>query len=206
MSRWGIALFFMAEAALLWWGVGAERPPGQVDFQRLPFRLSEWRYVADDPDQVLLERVSRADCLVARYYTDARTRLSGHVLVAWYRSQLGGARQPHQPTLCLTGSGWTQAHVAPLHLGGFTARRIRAERRAAASELVYWYQTRRRAIGDEWTAKWWLVIDAARDRRTDGALVRVSVPVDPGREQEAERAANRLAVVLQQEMARLWPR
>jgi len=39
--------------------------------------------------------------------------------------------------------------------------------------VLYWYQTPRRVIASEWAAKFWLIPDAIRDRRTDTALVRI---------------------------------
>jgi len=55
--------------------------------------------------------------------------------------------------------------------------------------ILYWYQTPRRVIAGEWAAKFWLVADAFRDRRTDTALVRVIAwPVD-GREETATAVA-----------------
>lgn len=206
MSKWYAAAFFVLQSSLLWWGVGAERPPSQADFQRLPARLGEWSLAGEDPDQATVKRLSRADETVARYYTDPGRHLLGHVLVAWYRSQRGGSRQPHQPAICLTASGWRETRTASLNLGRFEARCVHAERRGAASEIIYWYQTRRRALGSEWAAKWWLILDAVRDRRTDGALVRVTVNVEPGRDRECETAALRLATTVQEEVVRLWPR
>ena len=41
--------------------------------------------------------------------------------------------------------------------------------------VLYWYQTPRRVIAGEWAAKFWLVLDAVRDKRTDTALVRLVV-------------------------------
>jgi hypothetical protein len=40
---------------------------------------------------------------------------------------------------------------------------------------VYWYQTPRRVVAGEWAAKFWVLPDAFRDRRTDTALVRFFV-------------------------------
>ena len=41
----------------------------------------------------------------------------------------------------------------------------------------YWYQSRDRAVASEYTAKYWVVMDAMRLNRTDTALVRVVVPI-----------------------------
>jgi EpsI family protein len=43
--------------------------------------------------------------------------------------------------------------------------------------VFYWYQDRGRMITSEYWAKIYLVLDAITKHRTDGALVRVMVPV-----------------------------
>jgi EpsI family protein len=57
-------------------------------------------------------------------------------------------------------------------------------------ELVYyWFQQRGRIITNEYLVKWYLLIDAITRHRTDGALVRVIVPVPLGSsEADADRA------------------
>jgi EpsI family protein len=45
------------------------------------------------------------------------------------------------------------------------------------SVVLYWYQSHRRVIASEFSAKFWLVMDSIRYRRSDTALVRVTVPV-----------------------------
>jgi hypothetical protein len=44
-------------------------------------------------------------------------------------------------------------------------------------------------IADEFAAKFWLVADGVRYRRSDTALVRIIVPIGPAGEDEAFRAA-----------------
>jgi EpsI family protein len=56
------------------------------------------------------------------------------------------------------------------------------------SLVFYWYQSRGRVVGGEFAAKFWLVADAIRYRRSDTALVRVVVPV-AGAAEAAEREA-----------------
>ena len=56
---------------------------------------------------------------------------------------------------------------------------------------IYWYQGRGRVIASEYASRVFLMLDAARYGRTDGALVRVLTPVGPDAG-DAERAASRL--------------
>lgn len=60
------------------------------------------------------------------------------------------------------------------------------------SLMLYWYQGRGRAVASEYWGKIYTVIDSVRLRRSDGALVRVTVPIT-GSEQKALQAATDLA-------------
>ena len=43
--------------------------------------------------------------------------------------------------------------------------------------ILYWYQDRGRVIASEYWAKGYMIWDAMTQNRTDGSLVRISVPV-----------------------------
>ncbi len=60
------------------------------------------------------------------------------------------------------------------------------------SLMIYWYQGRGRAIASEYWGKIYTVIDSVRLRRSDGAMVRVTVPVGSS-EAVALQAATELA-------------
>ena len=49
--------------------------------------------------------------------------------------------------------------------------------------ILYWYQDRGRIIASEYSAKGFLVWDSMTKKRTDGSLVRISVPVGKSDEQ-----------------------
>ncbi|HEV7844333.1 MAG TPA: EpsI family protein, partial [Pyrinomonadaceae bacterium] len=60
--------------------------------------------------------------------------------------------------------------------------------------LVYWYQGRGRAVASEYWGKIYTVLDSISRRRSDGAMVRVMVPLSRGQsEQSALDAAINLA-------------
>jgi EpsI family protein len=45
--------------------------------------------------------------------------------------------------------------------------------------VLYWYQSHGRTVASEYWSKFFLIRDAMRLNRTDAALVRVMVPIDP---------------------------
>jgi EpsI family protein len=46
--------------------------------------------------------------------------------------------------------------------------------------VLYWYQSHGRTVASEYAAKMDMVVDAIKLNRTDGALVRVSLPIEEG--------------------------
>jgi EpsI family protein len=44
--------------------------------------------------------------------------------------------------------------------------------------MIYWYQGRGRAVASEYWGKVYTVLDSVRLRRSDGAMVRVTVPTN----------------------------
>jgi EpsI family protein len=111
--------------------------------------------------------------------------------VGYYKSQRTGVTY-HSPLNCLPGSGWSimSREVIPLALthGGqgqllASASRIRVNKvviqKGLEKQLIlYWYQDRGRVVTSEYWAKGYLLWDAMTRNRTDGALVRLSIPVE----------------------------
>jgi EpsI family protein len=74
----------------------------------------------------------------------------------------------------------------------FEANRYIVENGDDRQLLIYWYQGRGRKVASEYWGKFYTVVDSIRLRRSDGAMVRVMMPV--GRSEEATlKAATDLA-------------
>jgi EpsI family protein len=58
--------------------------------------------------------------------------------------------------------------------------------------VLYWYQSHGRTVASEYWSKFYLIGDAVRLNRTDAALVRVIMPIDP-RAGDGEDVAERHA-------------
>jgi EpsI family protein len=134
-----------------------------------------------------------ADSVLSRGYFDPSSGSGADLFVAWYRSQDGGNRQPHSPKICMPGAGWVSERSAqvtiPTAAGEMTATLGVVTKGPARSVVLYWFQNSRRAVGSEWTAKFWVALDSLRDRRTDTALVRIVVPSENKRDAAAAGAA-----------------
>ena len=71
--------------------------------------------------------------------------------------------------------------------------------------VLYWYQSHGRTVASEYWSKFYLVRDAVRLNRTDAALVRVIVPIDPNAD-DGEMRAERQASDFVKSMFPLLPR
>lgn len=147
---------------------------------------------------------------VSRVYTPLESATASapvQLYIGYYQSQRTGATY-HSPLNCLPGTGWQIAESGYEPLPG--AAGLRVKRLVIAKELqrqliLYWYHDRGRVITDEYTAKAYLIWDAIRLNRTDGALVRIMVP--EGRRPEAALAeAASFVADLWPELARRLPR
>jgi EpsI family protein len=127
--------------------------------------------------------------------------------IGYYQSQRTGATY-HSPLNCLPGNGWQITESGFVSLPGASGLRVR--RLVMAKELqralvLYWYQDRGRVITSEYAAKAYLLWDAIRFNRTDGALVRILVPEESGPE-AAFAEANSFVADLWPELARRLPK
>jgi EpsI family protein len=109
--------------------------------------------------------------------------------VGFYQSQRTGATY-HSPKNCLPGAGWQfmKSDYVTLPMSGaqsVTINRVLIQKGLDRQVILYWYHDRGRVIPSEYWAKAYLVWDAMTKRRSDGSLVRISVPVQSGTEEEA---------------------
>ena len=128
--------------------------------------------------------------------TLAPGRQPANFYVGYYATQRDGASY-HSPLNCLPGSGWILSEHAKVTLplpngSSFTANKYIIQNGSNKSLMIYWYQGRGRAVASEYWGKIYTVIDSVRLRRSDGALVRVTVPFTNS-EEEALRSATDLA-------------
>lgn len=101
--------------------------------------------------------------------------------VGYYQSQRTGSTY-HSPKHCLPGSGWqfVQSDLVDIQVSAtdrITINKVHIRKGFEEQVVLYWYHDRGRVIASEYQAKVYLVWDAITKNRTDGALVRLSVPV-----------------------------
>ena len=180
---------------MIYSAIRPESVPSARPLSQLPSTLGSWSllqvgFIDDDTRDVL-----KADDLLNRFYaTGSGPGAAGaNLFVAAFLTQRNG-KAPHSPKNCLPGNGWTPLNSSEIAVDVGRSQPIQVNRYVVAhgderSLVMYWYQSRDRAVANEYKAKFWVVVDAMRLNRTDTALVRVIVPIV----NRDEDAANKVA-------------
>lgn len=179
------------------WVRAGEAHVDRRTLNEFPVQVGDWQQRGvDQRFDSATESVLRADDYLSREYTLP----DGHAAnfyVGYYASQRSGASY-HSPLNCLPGAGWTLNDPAIIYItpagGGapFEANRYIIENGDSKELMIYWYQGRGRAVASEYWGKIYTVLDSVRRRRSDGAMVRVTVPMTNS-EADASKAALDLA-------------
>ena len=178
------------------WERAGEAKVSRRALKDFPSQLGSWRQAGGDTrfDEET-EKILRADDYLSRSF-ELNGRISSFY-VGYYASQRNGATY-HSPLNCLPGSGWTMSEGTRIAItpdgGGqaFEANRFVVQNGKERALMVYWYQGRGRTTASEYWGKIYTILDSVRRRRSDGAMVRVMVPMGNSQE-EAQKTAVELA-------------
>jgi len=115
--------------------------------------------------------------------------------VGYYQSQRAGDTM-HSPLNCLPGAGWQPVETGRVELGGAHSRRssihvnrVVVQKGVDRAIVLYWYQSHGRIVASDYASKVYLVYDAIRLNRSDGAMVRVVSPVSSSERGDAAAEA-----------------
>lgn len=179
------------------WSYLGEAHVERKELKNFPTHVGPWEQRGTDLilDAATLEVLRASDYLLRDY-----RRADGQVAnfyVGYYATQRDGASF-HSPLNCLPGSGWILSEPGSVTLTrkdgtSFTANKYVIQNGDSKSLMIYWYEGRGRSISSEYWGKIYTVVDSVRMRRSDAAMVRVTVAVT-GSEQQALESASQLAV------------
>jgi exosortase D (VPLPA-CTERM-specific) len=187
--RRSVPLPFMCSMALVLvfsmgaWAMPASRDeqPTRETFATFPLALGSWSGRRTAMEQAYLDQLKLDDYMLADYQAPGWSPIN--LYIAWYDKQSSG-EATHSPRACLPGGGWRiedlrQVPIPNVNSAGQPLRVNRALiQYDSQRELVYyWFQQRGRIITNEYLVKWYLLVDSVTRHRTDGALVRLVVPL-----------------------------
>jgi EpsI family protein len=189
-----LTVVLVIQAGLFYATSRGENVPSMQPLHDFQHQLSGWTMVqegyVDDETQAVL----KADDTLTRTYGTPKYPLTTNLFVAFFKTQRTG-KTPHSPKNCLPGSGWERERedyldvTIPGMAEPIQVNRYIVSKGEQKSLVLYWYQTQKRVIANEYKAKLLTVEDAIRYNRTDTALVRVVVPVRGSNDAEAQQEA-----------------
>ena len=176
------------------WQYLGEAQVQRKELKDFPREIGSWQQLGDDQkfDAATMSVLRASDYLMRDYRGVGG--IGGNLYVGYYASQRDGATY-HSPLNCLPGSGWVMSNPAQITItpegqAPFAANRYIIQNGSNKQLLVYWYQGRGRTTPSEYWGKIYTVIDSVRLRRSDGAMVRVIVPVGVSETTALEAAAS----------------
>jgi EpsI family protein len=192
--RFGVLLVLLLLAGVIvnGWSYLGEAHVERKDLSDFPQTIGAWQQTGTDQildDETL--KVLRASDYLLRDFRK-RDGQAANFYVGYYASQRTGATY-HSPLNCLPGSGWTlsepgKATIALPDGTSFVANKYVIQNGEYKSFMIYWYQGRGRNVASEYWGKVYTVLDSVRLRRSDGAMVRITVPIRDS-EAKAEQTA-----------------
>ena len=203
---WTVVLLLTATAVLLHARGNSDFIPKSEPLSQVPQVIGGWTGNNIEIDQETLDVLGAGDFLSRTYSQGSQSQPVG-LFIGYFPTQRTGVAI-HSPKNCLPGSGWAfeSSRYVDLHdvdgkphsVGEYIISNGDDKR-----FVIYWYQAHGRSIANEYKAKAYMVIDALRLNRTDGALVRVITPIES---REGTTVARTRAELFTAQFAPLLPR
>jgi EpsI family protein len=179
---WVVSLLLAGTVLLLRARNSAEIIPPREPLKSFPRTIQSWSSVDIELSKDVLDVLGPGDFLL-RDYHDRSSGSNVDLFIAYFPSQKAGDTI-HSPKNCLPGAGWTPVHSdrIKMNLAGrdpFPVNRYLIARGEDRRLVLYWYWAHNRAIASEYSAKFYLIADSIRMRRSDGSLIRVTTQLAP---------------------------
>lgn len=178
---WTVVVLLVATALILQARGNTDRIPVSEPLSRLPQTIDG--RVGNDVliDQETLDVLGKGDFLSRVYARDGQSPPIG-LFIGYFPTQRTGVTI-HSPKHCLPGAGWAfeSSQYVDVKDANGKAHPV-GEYIIANGEnrqfVIYWYEAHGRSVANEYMAKIYMVADAMRLNRTDGALVRVVTSIN----------------------------
>jgi EpsI family protein len=219
MIKIAVAAAFLALQVYVYnYFAATEVHPPRHEFAEFPLQLGDWRCPGrESMTEEVLGNLGVTDYLICDYSRTNPVERIG-VYVGYHESQVrhegggsaGGAIHP--PKHCLPGAGWdiiandnVKLELPGMPAGGALVNRLVIAKGDARQLVYYWYQERGRVIADDWMKIIWLFWDRARLQRTDGSLVRFTIPMTRDGDAAAEASFRELAPLVTAQLPAFSP-
>ena len=157
--------------------------PAHQPLRSFPQTFDGWSSTDVPLSKDVLDVLGPGDFLTRDYRREPSAPPVG-LFIAYFPSQRSGDTI-HSPKNCLPGSGWVPLRSERVTLtlpaqAPFEANRYLIALGQERQLVLYWYLAHHRAVASEYWAKYYLVADSIRMRRSDGSLIRLTTKFMPG--------------------------
>jgi EpsI family protein len=178
---WAVVVVLASALVLLRARPNTDRNPPREPLSQFPVTVGAWSGTDFAIDQESLNVLGPGDFLSRMYSAPSQPSIG--LFIGYFPSQRTGTTI-HSPKHCLPGSGWTFESSRTTELTDAAGKTHKVGEYVIANGdarkfVVYWYEAHGRSLAGEYEAKFYLVADAMRLNRTDGALVRVMTAIEP---------------------------
>lgn len=190
-----VAFAILGLNTYVYWYMGSEEvTPPRREFSEFPDQFGEWTcYKRETMERAVLLNLMVTDYISCTFINSLGTDAAG-LYIGYHERQTrdresGRAAVIHPPEHCLPGAGWdvVDSKIVPLNLGsGGEAKRFVIAKGNERSLVYFWYHSRGHVIARSYQKILWLFLDRARYGRTDGSLVRFTIPIHHGEVDVAE--------------------
>ena len=163
-------------------------------FAEFPQEVGRWTGQREQLQPEIVDVLKATDYYVGDFI-EVSSVSSINLFVAYY-DRLSKAAAIHSPRVCLPGSGWEFASFEERQFGEIatgepgTYNYVLVQKGEQKILMYYWFQQRERRTANEFSMKYYVMLDGLTKKRTDGALVRLYTPIVAAAGKKGEAEAN----------------
>lgn len=180
---WTVVMLMLVTLGLLLHRGDADNVPHSLPLSMMPLTIDGMNARDFPLDDETLTVLGKGDFLNRLYVPQPGSADPApvSVFIGYFATQRTG-QSIHSPQHCLPGAGWTFESSRYGSLDDVNGKRFNVgeyiiNNGESRQFVIYWYQAHGRSIANEYRAKAYMLADAIRYNRTDGALVRVITPI-----------------------------
>jgi len=186
---WTVLLLMTVTLAMLMHRGDADNVPSSQPLSRMPGSIDGMVAQELPLDDEVLAVLGKGDFLNRVYNVPQKGAAVSHpgaaypisLFIGYFATQRTG-QSIHSPQHCLPGAGWTFESSRYANLDDVNGKRFNVgeyviNNGESRQYVIYWYEAHGRSIANEYKAKAYMLADAIRYNRTDGALVRIITPI-----------------------------
>ena len=153
--------------------------PERATFASFPLQIHDMIAEEDQIPAIEQDILQMSDYFLGHYRKEGVPPIS--LFIGYYDVQSAG-RTPHSPRVCIPSGGWKIEALTTVDLmkngQSVPVNRVLIGKGEQRLLVYYWFQQRGKFIANEYAAKFNLLLGGITSNRTDGALVRLTMPVN----------------------------